>query len=124
LSENLPPPPESLPLGDIEMPEGVYNAANRTDVNNSRKAQKLRELGKDEALRTLLGTKYGRVVIYDVLNLAGIWSAAGNPMPSATRGNSEALWFKEGARQLGIEINTMAWRASPSGYKLMLDENQ
>jgi hypothetical protein len=30
LSENLPPPPESLPLGDIEMPEGVYNAANRT----------------------------------------------------------------------------------------------
>jgi hypothetical protein len=110
--------PEIAPTGHIETPKGVYNAANRQDVKAKEKAQKLREDGKIEAFGKLMGTTYGRAVVYDILLGAGVWLPAGSP-----DFNSNALWFREGVRQTGLDINGQAWRANPEGYKLMLSEN-
>lgn len=115
----LPPiPPEALPLGDIEMPAGVYNAANRSDVNGRKKAIEQREEGKQEAFRVFLETKYGRAFVYDLLKRAGMWDTGVNASY-----NSNEMWSRLGMRQVAGELNALAWRASPQGYKLMLDEN-
>lgn len=119
MTDLIPPiPPEALPLGDIEMPPGIYNAANRSDVNKATKNQKTREEGKLLALETTLSTKYGRALVFDLLTAAGMWETG----VSATY-NSNEMWSRLGMRQMAVNLNTLAWRASPHGYKLMLDEN-
>ncbi len=111
-------PEEAPPLGDIETPPGIFNAANRGGVKAREKATKLRDEGKAEALRVFMSNKYGRAVIYDLLNSSGFWSAG----ISATY-NSNEMWARAGARQVAVEINGLAWRADSAAYKLMIDEN-
>ncbi len=111
-------PAELTPLGDIETPEGIYSASNRSSVKAREKAQKLREEGKLAALRDMMRSIYGRAVVYDLLLGAGFWSAG----ISATY-NSNEMWARAGARQIAVELNGLAWRADPALYKLMIDEN-
>jgi hypothetical protein len=114
------PIPEAIPgVGEYEMPEGVGNAASRKSIRDLEKAAKLRQLGMDEAMAQLMSQKYGRAMVFDLLGKGGMWGVGANP--AADR--SELLWFKEGARQMAVELNTLAWRAAPQAYKLMLDEN-
>ena len=110
--------PELPPLGDIETPDGIFNAANRGGVKAREKAVKLREEGKDEALRVLVASRYGRAVIYDMLLAAGFWDAG----VSATY-NSNEMWARAGARQVAVALNAAAWRADSAAYRLMLEEN-
>ena len=110
--------PDLPPLGDIETPDGIFNAANRGGVKAREKAVKLREEGKDEALRVLISTKYGRAVVYDLLHAAGFWNAG----VSATY-NSNEMWARAGARQVAMALHEAAWRADLSAYKLMIEEN-
>jgi hypothetical protein len=119
MPSDLPIPREIPGVGEQEMPEGIYNAGSRKSVRNRKAEVELRLLGKDEALLQLMSQKYGRALIYDLLNVGGLWASGANP--AADR--SELLWFKEGARQMAIEINAAAWRSAPQAYKLMLDEN-
>ena len=109
---------ELPPLGDIDTPDGVFNAANRGGVKAREKALKLREEGKQEALRALLGNKYGRAFVYDLLHGAGFWNSG----VSATY-NSNEMWARAGARQVAVALNEAAWRADSAAYKLMIEEN-
>lgn len=114
----MPDDDDLKPLGYIESPEGIVNAANASDVRKRKKQLESREGDKARALVVFMKLPGGRAFLHDLLESTMAFS----PIASADF-NPSALLFREGARQVGLRVADAAWRASPELYKLMMDDH-
>ena len=94
-----------------------FNAGDRQSVRSREKeiAQRTKQIST--FLYASLQHIEGRTTIHELLRMTGIWApiAGSDPNP---------MLLAEGARRVGLRLWEMAWRANPTGFKLMLDEHE
>ncbi|MGC9196341.1 MAG: hypothetical protein ACP5IL_12940 [Syntrophobacteraceae bacterium] len=96
-----------------------YNAAEPEHVKGRKEKLKTRDLQKKGALRSLLITPDGRLWMWDLLSLCGVYH-------SSFSNDALVMAFNEGRRDAGnrliAEINRLD--GGPELYRLMASENQ
>lgn len=104
-------------IGQEDYAPGVEIAAEQ--ANSRRKRAKAKQSEEADILQNLLATKEGRRFFYDIL-----FNVCGMNMPQ-TSGDcrEEYTLFREGARQVGLDLQTRALRAAKDQYIIMLSEN-
>lgn len=103
-------PEEELPPVDASSPEGV-----------ERQRAKLVELSKvqGDILTAWLATKDGRRLFYDIVfNLCGVHTPGTNGLAE-----TNFSLVREGARQVGLDLQTRALQGARAQYMVLLDEN-
>lgn len=102
-----------------EQPDGLPNAATEQGVRAQRKGARQRRKEQDDVLRAMLSTAQGRRVFYDIVfNLCGL----NDPLTSPALSDGYTL-FREGARQVGLDLQTRALQAARQQYMVLLAEN-
>jgi hypothetical protein len=95
-----------------------YNAAEPEHVKGRKEKLKTRDLQKKGALRELLTTPDGRMWMWDLLSLCGVYH-------SSFSSDALVMAFNEGRRDAGsrliAEINRLD--GGPELYRLMASEN-
>jgi len=92
-----------------------YNASNEQEVKNATLKEKNRRDTELDDLRQLLKTKWGRRLIWRVLEKAGIHR-------TSFTGNS-TTFFNEGQRNIGLWLESEVTDADTNGYLQMIKEN-
>lgn len=94
----------------------VKNAADPTQIKEAGLKEKFGRERELEDVRFLLNTKEGRRFLWRLLSLTGLFQ-------SSFTGNS-TTFFKEGSRNIGLQVLADINDANPEGYLLMLKENR
>jgi hypothetical protein len=92
-----------------------YNASNEQEVKNATLKEKNRRDTELDDLRQLLKTKWGRRLVWRVLEKAGIHR-------TSFTGNS-TTFFNEGQRNIGLWLESEVTDADTNGYLQMIKEN-
>jgi hypothetical protein len=101
------------------MPENQqgYNAGDAQQVAKARGKAKVREHQKQSGLRKLMSDPEGRVWMWELLSLCGIYH-------SGFSSDALAMAFNEGRRDIGLRITAEINRLNPEFYARMTAENQ
>ena len=94
-----------------------YNAGDAQDVQKRAKGQKLREEQKEAALRQFLANPAGRMWMWDLLGLCGVFH-------SSFSREALVMAFQEGRRDIGNQLMAEMNRIGPEYYMKMAVENQ
>jgi len=94
----------------------VSNAADKGQVKEASKKQKLGRDQELEDVRHVLSTKAGRRFYWRLLAFSGLYQSSADG-----RGN---IWLLEGQRNVGLLLNVDMMEANPNAYLLMIKENQ
>jgi len=92
-----------------------YNASNEQEVKNATLTDKNKRDTELGDLRQLLKTKWGRRLVWRVLEKAGIHR-------TSFTGNS-TTFFNEGQRNIGLWLESEVTDADTNGYLQMIKEN-
>jgi len=92
------------------------DVGDETSVGKRKTKVQLRIENEREEMRQLLEKKWGRNILWRLLEQTGVYK------PSFT-GNSETF-FKEGRRSVGLAILDMIFDADIKAYGLMQEENR
>ena len=93
-----------------------YNAADANAVNKRQKSAKTRDLQKKAALKRLLSDAEGRMWMWDLLTLCGVYH-------SSFSSDALAMAFHEGHRNIGLHLTAEINRLGPELYARMVNEN-
>lgn len=89
-----------------------------TEVDEeARRAQEIRQLLKDEFLRSSLEDQRGRLFFWDQLTACHMFENRFFP------GQSDATAFALGERNIGLSLLAEIMRISPRAYVMMAEEN-
>ena len=92
-----------------------YNAANRKDVRRLEKQARLDEAARLETTRFLMGTTNGRQWVFEHLSQCHVFA-------SSFSLNAYEAAFKEGERNVGLQLLNDVMQADPDGYVQMMRE--
>jgi hypothetical protein len=93
----------------------TYNAASRKDVRRLEKQARVEERQRLDTIRVLMSTTAGRQWVYDRLSQCHVFA-------SSFSLNAYESAFKEGERNVGLQILNDVMMASPDNYVLMMRE--
>ena len=93
----------------------TYNAASRKDVRRLEKQSRIEERQRLDTIRVLMSTTAGRQWVYDRLSQCHVFA-------SSFSLNAYESAFKEGERNVGLQILNDVMMASPDNYVLMMRE--
>lgn len=106
---------DDLPPDDAEAP----NAATEAGVQRQRTSARRRAQEQNEVIKALLSSAAGRRFYYDIVfRLCGVR----DPLTAPTLNDGYTL-FREGARQVGIDLENRALQAAREQYMVLLSEN-
>ena len=95
------------------------NASTEAGVRKQRMTAKLRRQEQDAVLANLLATAAGRRFYFDIVfNLCAI----NEPLTSPALNDGYTM-FREGARQVGLDLQNRALQADREQYMVLLSEN-
>lgn len=104
---------ESLPPGYEE--EKPFDAGDRADVKDARKAVERITLRRNGVVKILMSDPDGRRWIKELLNECHIYSTSFSPEPMR-------MAFAEGERNVGLKILATVVAAAPAEYNFSLTE--
>lgn len=90
----------------------VKNAADERQVKNARRYEQRRQNLFEGALRTVLTTVEGRLVLSELLDQAGLYA-------SVYDHSGSLMYFKEGRRNFGLELRALLERVDEPGTDTM-----
>lgn len=103
----------------VALPEPLPNASTEEGVQRQRRNAKLRQQEQDAVIAALLATPSGRRFYYDIVfRLCGV----NEPITSPNLNDGYTL-FREGARQVGLDLQNRALQAARDQYMVLLVEN-
>ncbi len=108
-------------MADEELPSGeeAPNAATEEGVKRQRQSARRRSQEQNEVIKALLSSAAGRRFYYDIVfTLCGVH----DPLTAPTLNDGYTL-FREGARQVGIDLQNRALQAAREQYMVLLSEN-
>lgn len=94
-----------------------FDAGNRLHVEKRAKAGKVRERQQDEAFKWLMADRRGRLLVWQRLADAGVFTTSMSATPELTA-------FREGRRDLGLADLARVMRLCPEQYARMAAEAQ
>lgn len=94
----------------------VKNASDRSQVKDSERKVKSRDMRHENNMRYVLAEYRGREFIWDLLSHCGVFR-------SSFTGNSETF-FNEGKREIGLKLMSDIIKADVDAYPLMMKENK
>jgi hypothetical protein len=97
--------------------QSTYNAGDEGQVARAQQKQKTREILKRSALRKIMSDAEGRIWMWDLLTMSGLYH-------SSFSTDALAMAFTEGHRNIGLRIMAEINRISPELYARMVAENQ
>jgi hypothetical protein len=89
-------------------------AGQEADAEESLKRKQLTALQEDDDFKWLMGNKRGRRIVWRLLERTGVFR-------SSFTGNSETF-FREGSRNVGLQLIAQIHEVCPDKYALMLQE--
>lgn len=93
-----------------------YDAGDEASVGKRKTKDQLRIENEREEWKKLLGTRWGRNILWRLLASTGVYRVS-------FTGNSETF-FKEGRRSVGLSILDAIFDADVKAYTLMQEENR
>lgn len=99
--------------------EDMPNASTEEGVRKQRLTAKLRQQQESAVIANLLATAPGRKFYYDIVfKLCGVH----DPITSPSLNDGYTM-FREGARQVGLDLQNRALQADREQYMVLLSEN-
>lgn len=89
----------------------VRNAADPQQVKNAGRSEKRRAAQFFDNLRAVMGTNYGRAVLWDLIRDAGVFESIYHP--------SSAIYYNAGRQDYGHKLMAQIITADPALYILM-----
>jgi hypothetical protein len=96
----------------------MENAGDAKQVKERRDKAKKDALLRETGLKTLMGTSEGRMWMWWLLGMCGVYHLSFVP------GNGDQTAFNEGARNIGLRLLAEIHRLCPELYGRMQSENQ
>ena len=93
-----------------------YNAGDAQQVAKAQSKAKTRELQRKAGLRLLMNTPEGRMWMWELLGLCGVYH-------SSFSVDGLSMAFKEGRRDIGLRLTAEINRLGPELYARMVAEN-
>lgn len=93
------------------------NAADRKQVTDAKRREKSLEEREIGDFRTIVATRAGRRFIWRYLGRCGVFESSFIPEQKEA-----ATFFREGERNIGLQLLAEINRAQPEAYALMLKE--
>ncbi len=94
-----------------------YNAADPDQVKGREGRQKIREAQKRAALARLMSDAEGRMWMWDLLSLCGVYH-------SSFSREALSMAFSEGRRDIGLHLVAQIHKLAPEQYVRMTQENR
>jgi hypothetical protein len=106
-------------LPQAEGDDAAPNASTEEGVQRQRKSARQRAKEQQAVIANLLSSAGGRRFYHDIVFRL---CAINEPLTNPTLNNDYTL-FREGARQVGLDLQNRALQAAPEQYMVLLAEN-
>lgn len=92
---------------------------NQEDLSKQAERERHKELLRKEAITQLMATQGGRLFVYGILEMCGLYhSSAG-----VANFRTNETFFHEGMRNAGLRIQSQILDVAPGSYSIMLNES-